>query len=277
MFPDALIEEIRERALEIYEHELGVTVDTSHDPNAICPFHADRSPSLYISPAGLWYCQPCAMGGDVFSFVEKACNAYGFVEAVKAACGILALPIPTAPKGFDPNRDVQVVTIRRNVKRVRERVKSWYSSRMTELVTRAQQLEQAGRQVWRWATEARMRPTDSIWDKCIDWASEARQLDEERLVLVEAREFEAQLLAFETHHGPHFTPRTLGLSREAYNDVRKQLVGRPTDSPHPGPPRPVGPGLFGAAGPAGVGAAQGDPGPERVETGEDGDGGGRCA
>jgi len=39
---------------------------------ARCPFHADRTPSLSVSPAKqLWHCFGCGAGGDVFAFLQK--------------------------------------------------------------------------------------------------------------------------------------------------------------------------------------------------------------
>ena len=37
-----------------------------------CPFHEDRSPSLRVNDEknhGVWCCDPCGKGGDVFRFV----------------------------------------------------------------------------------------------------------------------------------------------------------------------------------------------------------------
>ena len=40
-----------------------------------CLFHDDRNPSLRVNPeGGVWYCDPCAVGGDV---VELARRAWG--------------------------------------------------------------------------------------------------------------------------------------------------------------------------------------------------------
>lgn len=39
-----------------------------------CPFHEDSRPSLRINSSkngGVWRCDPCDAGGDVFAFVEK--------------------------------------------------------------------------------------------------------------------------------------------------------------------------------------------------------------
>jgi hypothetical protein len=37
-----------------------------------CPFHDDKRPSLRINASkGLWHCDPCGIGGDVFDFFER--------------------------------------------------------------------------------------------------------------------------------------------------------------------------------------------------------------
>lgn len=41
----------------------------------LCPFHADKNPSLKINEEkNLWYCFGCNEGGDIFSFTEKLYN-----------------------------------------------------------------------------------------------------------------------------------------------------------------------------------------------------------
>lgn len=50
-----------------------------------CPFHEDTTPSLRINDekdGGVWHCDPCAAGGDVFEFVKKH-QGVTFPEAVQ--------------------------------------------------------------------------------------------------------------------------------------------------------------------------------------------------
>jgi DNA primase catalytic core len=56
-----------------------------------CPFHADRTPSLYICPAkGVFHCHGCQVGGDVFRFVQLLhnCTFRQAVEHLAARAGI---------------------------------------------------------------------------------------------------------------------------------------------------------------------------------------------
>lgn len=50
----------------------------------ICPFHSERTPSFTVDPErGRWHCfGACAVGGDVFTFLEKAENL-SFIEAAE--------------------------------------------------------------------------------------------------------------------------------------------------------------------------------------------------
>ena len=53
----------------------------------LCPFHAEKTPSLSVSPSKqVYYCFGCGEGGNVFKFVQKVENL-SFVEAVERLAG----------------------------------------------------------------------------------------------------------------------------------------------------------------------------------------------
>ena len=53
----------------------------------LCPFHADKTPSLSINPTqNLWQCFGCGAAGDTIRFVELF-DRVDFTEAVKGCWG----------------------------------------------------------------------------------------------------------------------------------------------------------------------------------------------
>ena len=69
----------------------------------LCPFHADKSPSLSVNPAeNLWQCFGCNTGGDAIRFVELF-DKVSFPEAVKKLDSGMSLEAPTsAPAAKQP-------------------------------------------------------------------------------------------------------------------------------------------------------------------------------
>lgn len=58
-------------------------ISKGHNSVCVCPFHADKNPSMQISEEkGLFHCFGCGASGDAFSFVQKYKNV-DFLEALK--------------------------------------------------------------------------------------------------------------------------------------------------------------------------------------------------
>ncbi len=51
--------------------------------NGLCPFHDERTPSLFIFPDNHFYCYGCGEHGDAIDFVMKL-KGYEFAEAVRS-------------------------------------------------------------------------------------------------------------------------------------------------------------------------------------------------
>ncbi len=68
---NAAIQEAKSRIVEVIGERLELR-QKGRIYYALCPFHADRHPSLNVNPAKLaWFCNVCNLGGDVFSFLMK--------------------------------------------------------------------------------------------------------------------------------------------------------------------------------------------------------------
>ena len=92
LLDDTLRQEIQSRAAELIGSQ--VTLQRSGKRLiATCPFHADSTPSLSVSPqAGLFYCFGCGVGGDALSFLMRF-KGVTFPEAVTEAAQTLGLPL----------------------------------------------------------------------------------------------------------------------------------------------------------------------------------------
>ncbi len=90
----AFVEEVK-RAADIVE-VIGSVVELKKkgkDFWALCPFHADGSPSFSVIPAKQkYYCFGCKADGDVIEFYKEF-NKVSFTEAVKAVAGMFGMEV----------------------------------------------------------------------------------------------------------------------------------------------------------------------------------------
>jgi hypothetical protein len=68
--------------------DLGDPITRGKEARVRCPFHDDRRPSMRLRlEKGLWYCDPCAIGGDGISLVQRRLG----VDFPTAVCWITAV------------------------------------------------------------------------------------------------------------------------------------------------------------------------------------------
>ena len=97
MIPDALIDEVRERA-DIVEiiGELLPLKRAGKDFRALCPFHHEKTPSFYVVPAKNFFkCFGCGESGDVFTFLMKR-EGLSFIDAVRRIGERVGVELPSA-------------------------------------------------------------------------------------------------------------------------------------------------------------------------------------
>ncbi len=72
---------------------------------ARCPFHQEKTPSFYVSPArGSYHCFGCNRGGDLISFVEEI-EGVDFMGALKILAERAGIQLETKNLKYDPERE----------------------------------------------------------------------------------------------------------------------------------------------------------------------------
>jgi hypothetical protein len=103
MFPSDFIDRLRE-ASDLPAIIIGDGVPLkkvgAHEWKAICPFHAEDSPSFTVNDAkGLFHCFGCNTSGDVFEWLKR--KGVEFPDAVRMLAGKIGMMVPedTRPVG----------------------------------------------------------------------------------------------------------------------------------------------------------------------------------
>lgn len=108
----SVIEEAKAKVttLDLAERVSGSGVRRGREVYFVCMLHDDHDPSLRVNPEnGLWYCDPCGVGGDV---VTLASLTWGYEkhEAAMAAAQLLhefGYEIPQRPPSWFARQERQ--------------------------------------------------------------------------------------------------------------------------------------------------------------------------
>ncbi|MBM3261492.1 DNA primase [Candidatus Kaiserbacteria bacterium] len=94
---------------------------------ARCPFHAEKSPSFFVSPErGTYHCFGCNVGGDIFSFVQ-AIEGVDFKGALKMLADRAGVPLD-----FARGREIGGKDIKDRLFEVMEAATIYYVSKLTD-------------------------------------------------------------------------------------------------------------------------------------------------
>lgn len=98
--------EIKQRIdlVEIVNERVNLT-KAGRNFKGLCPFHAEKTPSFFVTPEMQTYkCFGCGAGGDVYSFLE-AFEGYSFVEALEHMAKRAGVTLVRQSVKGDPRRD----------------------------------------------------------------------------------------------------------------------------------------------------------------------------
>ena len=98
-FSDDFLSELRSRTdlVELVSRYTEVRNRASSRPVALCPFHAEKTPSFVIYTNNQsYYCFGCGAGGDAITFVKNI-ERLDYQEAVRFLCERAGMAMPTDP------------------------------------------------------------------------------------------------------------------------------------------------------------------------------------
>ncbi len=93
--PHSFIEKLLSEVdiVEVISHYIPLS-PAGRNFKALCPFHAEKTPSFYVSPdKQIFKCFGCGVGGNAITFIEKY-EGVSFKEALKRLCDISGIPLP---------------------------------------------------------------------------------------------------------------------------------------------------------------------------------------
>ena len=83
---------------------------------ARCPFHQEKTPSFFVSPArGSFYCFGCQRGGDILTFVQdiEGLDFMGALKLLAERAGVALEPVAGREFGRDPERESILAALER--------------------------------------------------------------------------------------------------------------------------------------------------------------------
>ncbi len=126
---------------------------------ARCPFHAEKSPSFFVSAErGTYHCFGCGVGGDMFSFVE-AIEGLDFKGALKVLADKAGVEVVYS-RGNKEEKDE-----RERLFELMEVATIFYSSRLTDAAKKY--LTERG-MAPATVTEFRLGWAGDVWSECVD-------------------------------------------------------------------------------------------------------------
>ena len=102
-----VVEAVRAQAdlCSIVSDYLPLKKSTGSKYRALCPFHAEKTPSFYVdADKQLFYCFGCSTGGDVFKFLMLR-ERVSFPEAAETLARRFGIPVPEGQGRFEPGPD----------------------------------------------------------------------------------------------------------------------------------------------------------------------------